>query len=109
VYSFANVILNYPSMDAFPITSLEGASSECPVISCGLPAYAGTFAEDYFRLVSPEDVSELSKAIVEFVNRGWLGSRERLSELRRLVCRDYDEKVASERLLSIYQKLLRPQ
>lgn len=108
VYSFADVILNYPSMDAFPVTFLEAAACECPVISCRLPAYAGTFAEEYFKLVSPDDLSELSDAIVEFVNQNGAASRGRLSELRRIVCRDFDERIMSGRLMAIYFQLSSP-
>jgi glycosyltransferase involved in cell wall biosynthesis len=106
IYSFANVILNYPSMDAFPVTFLEAAACECPVISCRLPAYAGTFAEEYFHLVSYDDLSELSDAIVEFVNQNRSADRGRLAELRRLVRRDHDEGVTAGRLMDIYLKLL---
>jgi glycosyltransferase involved in cell wall biosynthesis len=108
VYSFADVILNYPSMDAFPVTFLEAAACERPVISCQLPAYAGTFAEDYFRMVSPNDPAELSDAIVEFVNQGRAGSLKPLSELRQLVCQQYDEKIVADRLLDIYSRLSSP-
>ena len=108
IYSIANVILNYPSMDGFPVTFLEAASCECPVISCRLPAYDGTFAEEYFHLVSPDDLSELSDAIVKFVNQNCTASRERLSELRQIVCRDYDEEIMAGRLLDIYYKLSVP-
>lgn len=108
VYSFADVILNYPSMDAFPVTFLEAAACERPVISCRLPAYAGTFAEEYFHLVSSEDLSELSDAIVEFVNQNHTESRTRLAEVRRIVCRDHDERIAAGRLLDIYHKLSSP-
>ena len=106
IYSFADVILNYPSMDAFPVTFLEAAACECPVISCRLPAYAGTFAEEYFRLVSPDDPNELTDAIVEFLNHNCIVSRRRLSALRQIVCRDYDERIVSERLCNIYLNLL---
>lgn len=105
VYSFADVIINYPSMDAFPVTFLEAAACECPVISCRLPAYGGTFAEEYFDMVSPDDLSELSDAIVEFVNNQSATARGRLPELRKMMCRDYDEGVVAGRLLDIYQKL----
>ena len=108
IYSFANVILNYPSMDAFPVTFLEAAACECPVISCRLPAYAGTFAEEYFYLVSPDHLSELSNAMVEFVNQDRAASRGRLPELRRMMCRDYDEGIVSGRLLDIYHKISSP-
>lgn len=106
VYSFADVIMNYPTMDAFPVTFLEAAACECPVISCRLPSYVGTFAEDYFCLVSPDSVSELSDAIVDFVNNRPIAYHSRLSELRRMVCRDYNETMISERLLEIYRGFL---
>lgn len=105
IYSFADVILNYPSMDAFPVTFLEAAACECPVISCRLPAYVGTFAEDYFQLVSPDDLTELSDAIAEYANQGRAASRERMPELRQLVCREHDERIVADRLLDIYQAL----
>jgi glycosyltransferase involved in cell wall biosynthesis len=108
IYSFADVILNYPSIDAFPLTFLEAAACECPVISCRLPAYAGTFSEEYFKLVSPNGLSELSEAIVEFVNQNRAADHGRLAELRRIVCRDHDERIVAERLLDIYLQLSAP-
>ena len=105
IYSLADVILNYPSMDAFPVTFLEAAACECPVISCRLPAYVGTFAEDYFHLVSPDDLTELSDAIVEFVNQKRTAWNGWLHGLRREVCQKFDERIASEQLLHLYQKL----
>lgn len=105
IYSFADVVINYPSMDAFPVTFLEAAACECSVISCQLPAYVGTFAEEYFRMVSPDDLSDLSDAMVQFVNGPSMESQGRLSQLRELVCRTYDEKIVADRLLDIYRKL----
>lgn len=105
IYSFADVILNYPSRDAFPVTFLEAAACECPVITCRLPAYAGTFAEDYYHLVSSDDLNELSEAIVTFVNGSRDASREPLHELRREVCHKYDDRIASQQLIDIYQKI----
>jgi glycosyltransferase involved in cell wall biosynthesis len=108
IYSFADVVLNYPSMDAFPVTFFEAAACECPVISCRLPAYTGTFAEEYFRLVSSDDLCALSDEIVEFVNKGRTMAHKQSHELRRLVCQKYDERIVSRRLVDIYIKLSLP-
>ncbi len=106
IYSFADVIINYPSIDAFPVTFLEAAACECPVISCRLPSYFGSFAEEYFTLVSTEDIAELSDAIVNFeLDRG-LHYKEGLRELRRMVCEQNDENIVAERLNNIYRNLL---
>jgi D-inositol-3-phosphate glycosyltransferase len=104
IYSFANVIVNYPYMDAFPVTFLEAAACECPVITCRLPAYAGTFAEEYFHLVSAEDVSELSGALVHFVNHHRLQDTRRRAELRQIIMRTYDERLGARQLMAIYRK-----
>ena len=108
VYSLADVIVNYPSMDAFPLTFLEAGACQRPVISCRLPAYLGTFAEKYFHFVSPDDLSELSDAIVAFVNTPPLLSDDRLNELRQTVCRDHDETIVAQRLVEIYRTLSTP-
>src|SRR5262249_39561715 len=48
LYATADAIVNFPCMDAFPVTFLEAAACERPVISCHLPSYQGTFADEYF-------------------------------------------------------------
>jgi glycosyltransferase involved in cell wall biosynthesis len=62
VYAFSDVIINYPSVDAFPVTFLEAAACERPVITCRLPSYENTFAEKYFRMVSSDSIEELMTA-----------------------------------------------
>jgi glycosyltransferase involved in cell wall biosynthesis len=108
IYSLADVVLNYPSMDAFPITFQEAAACERPVISVRLPAYERTFAERYFSMVEPGDVSQLVQAITRFVNATgeemdrW---QQMLSQARREVEQAYDEQVYIKGLLDIYQGL----
>ena len=54
IYALADVIINYPSMDTLPVTFMEAAACERPVVTSRLPSYMGTFAERYFLMVEPE-------------------------------------------------------
>ncbi len=108
IYALADVIVNYPRMDAFPVTLMEAAACERPVITCRLPSYAGAFTERYFRMVQPEDTGALADAIVEFI-RETPAERERanarLAKARREVEREYDEACYARRLIRIYEGL----
>jgi len=105
LYALADMIVNYPSMDAFPVTFLEAAACERPVLSVRLPAYKGTFAEDYFRMVEPGSVDDLADAMVELVNEEPERRTRRLSRARQVVRDEYDERATTRRLLDIYQGL----
>lgn len=105
VYAFSDVVVNFPLMDAFPVTFLEAAACERPVITCRLPAYVGTFAERYFRMVDPGDVEGLADAIADSVNDP--GERCRhVAAARREVEARHDEAVSAERLLELYRGVL---
>ena len=82
VYALADVIINYPSTDAFPSTLLEAAACARPVITSHLPAYRNTFVEQCFRLVDPENPEALAEAIVELVGSGSASWRARAQSTR---------------------------
>jgi len=106
VYGFADMIINYPSEDAFPMTFIEASACEKPVISCRLPAYMDTFAEKYFRMVKPGNINELSDAIVEELNGNVTGNTKNMIKARRVVEKKYDEKIYIQGLLNIYTSLI---
>jgi glycosyltransferase involved in cell wall biosynthesis len=105
VYAFSDAVLNFPSRDAFPVTFLEAAACERPVITSRLPSYLGTFAERYFPMVEPGDVGGLAGAIVEFVNAG--GERWRhAAAARREVETRHGEAIAADRLIQLYREVV---
>lgn len=106
VYAFADLVVNYPAMDAFPITFLEAAASERPVITCRLPSYQGTFAEHYFCMVEPQSVTDLTRAIIATVRQDSAARARLLAKARRVIEREYDESVSAKRLLNLYQSVL---
>src|SRR5262249_53716026 len=106
VYAFVDAVLNHPSRDAFPVTFLEAAACERPVITCRLPAYEGTFAARFFHMVDPGDSVQLSEAIVGTLDHVPSQQAERLTEARKAVVQEYDEAVTMHRLLESYRSLI---
>jgi glycosyltransferase involved in cell wall biosynthesis len=105
VYALADVVLNFPRMDGFPVTFLEAAACQRPVISGRLPAYAGSFAERLFHLVDGEDAVDLAAALTAVVNDP-ARAVAHVVEARRVVVEAYDEAGARRRLLDAYRRLL---
>lgn len=105
VYALADVVLNFPRMDGFPVTFLEAAACQRPVISVRLPAYAGSFAERCFHLVEGDDAGDLAVALADVVNDP-ARARAHVVEARRAVVEAYDEAGARRRLLDAYRRLL---
>jgi glycosyltransferase involved in cell wall biosynthesis len=106
LYAFADAIINYPSHDGFPVTFLEAAACERPVITHRLPSYVGTFAEKHFHLVEPGNPAELADAIAEVLNEAPARRAPRLAQARQIVRQQHDESVCINRLLQLYRSLL---
>jgi glycosyltransferase involved in cell wall biosynthesis len=65
-YAMADVVLNYPERDGFPVTLFESAACKRPVITSYLPAYKDTFGEDDVWVVSVNDISGLASTLKAF-------------------------------------------
>ena len=105
-YSFADVFINFPTYDAFPISFVEAAAAGKPVISCCLPAYKETFAEKYFTMIEKKNVDALTKEIIRFVNCETNNNLEGRKQAKEWVQANYDESKSKENLLNIYQVLI---
>lgn len=105
MYGVADVVLNYPEIDAFPVTFLEAAACQCPVITNDLPAYTGTFVHDYFRVVPPGDRAALADAIREAAAGDRIANRASLAGARALVAHEFDERVTADRLVALYRQV----
>ncbi len=61
-YAMADIVVNYPEQDAFPVSLFEATASKRTVISSNLPAYEDIF-EDTILMVPPNQPVSLSRAI----------------------------------------------
>lgn len=61
-YAMADIVVNYPQQDAFPVSLFEATASKRPVISANLRAYEGLF-DDSILMVPPGEPISLTQAI----------------------------------------------
>lgn len=106
VYNLADIVLNYPSSDAFPATLLEAAACGRPVISSDLPAYRHTFIEDCCTLAPPNDPAALADAITALVQAGPAAWAAQGQQARQAVLAEHDEARQKQRLLALYARIL---
>lgn len=109
VYNAADVVVNYPSRDAFPSTLVEAVACERPVITAALPSYANTFIDHHCTLVEPNLSSKtpdaLAEAMVELVNGTVVQTETELQAARQRIIEQYDETIFKQRLLDLYERL----
>lgn len=105
LFAFADMVVNYPTQDAFPSTLLEAAACGKPVVTTRLPGYGGTFIEDCFRLVNPGDPLALAEAMVETALLPHNELTQRLTTARERVVVEYDEAITRNRHLQLYKEV----
>jgi glycosyltransferase involved in cell wall biosynthesis len=104
LYSMADFAVNFPAMDAFPVTFLECCACELPVLSNRLPAYASNGITKYLTFVNEDNECALSRRLVSMSNDGVDLSLMR--EARAHVARHFDESAFIAALVSAYGHLV---
>jgi glycosyltransferase involved in cell wall biosynthesis len=107
VFGLADVVVNFPVVDAFPVTFFEAAACGRPVITGFLPAYQDTIAERYFRCVPSADVGALAAALVAFAASDPTAVDSAVRAAREEVLTRYNQEVTAGRLMRIYDEVLR--
>lgn len=105
LYSMADFAVNFPAMDAFPVTFLECCACELPILSNRLPAYSSNGMAKYLTFVDGEDEYALSRQLVSMCNG--VPDMSRMQEARAHVVHHFDESVFSAELISAYRHLLK--
>jgi glycosyltransferase involved in cell wall biosynthesis len=105
VYACCDAIINYPKIDAFPVTFLEASACLKPVLTCKQPSYVGTFAERYFHMTEPEDIESLTRGLIQIVNDD--EDKGNLIGARDIVVQLYSQDRARRKLLTLYEELPR--
>lgn len=97
--------VNFPQMDAFPVTFLESLACGVPVLTNRLDAYDSNGAAPYLTFSTEHSVSALSETMAAALdNAGAL--RAQAARGREHVVQNFDERVSATRLKEIYQSVL---
>lgn len=105
LYVAADVTVNFPQMDAFPVTILESLACGVPVITNPLQAYQSNGVAPYLQFTREDSTPALTASMTSA-----LADLETLqaqaSQGRKHVVRNFDERVSAARLKEIYEELL---
>lgn len=103
LYSLAHAVINFPDFDAFPVSFIEAAFCERPVISPNLPAYSGDFAETLLTRFDSDRPETLAAAIAQVVNAPPEISRR--AAARTIAVASYTETAYIEKVEQLYSTL----
>jgi glycosyltransferase involved in cell wall biosynthesis len=105
VYAASDVAVNFPRMDAFPVTFLECFASGIPILSNYLPSYDSNPLFPYLTLVQGDSVDALALAMDRAARRVPT-LRRQAAAARADTARLYDEHVVAGLLGLAYRSLL---
>lgn len=109
LYVAADLTVNFPQMDAFPVTFLESLACGVPVLTNRLPAYESNGVMPYLTFTREDSVPELSATMAAALE-DLKGLQDLAMRGRQHVVQNFDECVSAARLKEIYDALLcRPQ
>lgn len=97
--------VNFPQMDAFPVTILESLACGVPVLTNRLKAYESNSTVPYLTFTRENSVPALSAAMAAILDDA-ANLRAVTADGREHVVRNFDEHVSAARLKEIYDDLL---
>lgn len=105
LYAASDIAINFPIIDAFPVTFLECFACGLPVISNRLASYKSNGASTYLLFAEDDSVSGLKVAIEAAIER--LDQlRNVAAEAREHVVQNFDERVTARALRQVYETVL---
>ncbi len=106
LYNAADLVVNYPTEDAFPVTFLEAAACGQPIVTSNLPAYENSFADQVYGLLPGADADVLAMAFVRELSRCEDERSKSSYRARQLAYAIGSKQACLNRLMDIYQSLI---
>jgi len=97
--------VNFPRMDAFPVTFLESLACGVPVLTNRLDAYESNGAAPYLTFSAEDSVPALSATMAAALENA-ATLRAQAARGREHVVQHFDERVSAARLKEIYESVL---
>lgn len=104
-YAAADVTVNFPAMDAFPVTILESLACGIPVLTNRLKAYESNGAMPYLTFTAEDSALHLGATMTAAVNN-LPALRAIATAGREHIVQNFDERVSAACLKEIYDELL---
>lgn len=103
LYGMADLAVNFPAMDAFPVTFLECLACGLPVVTNPLPAYERHDVASRLLFAEDRSAGALSRRLAEALANP-PSPRER-AEARAFVCERFDAALTARALVTAYREL----
>lgn len=107
-YALADVVINYPVQDGFPVSMLEAAACRCPIVTSDLEAYEGTYGDAVMR-VPAADASALAGALKRVLTEDRASTQARVMRAYEVAARIGDQKKNFAELFAAFESLCRNQ
>lgn len=105
LYAAADVTVNFPAMDAFPVTIMESLACGIPVLTNRLKAYESNGAMPYLTFTAEDSALHLGATMAAAVHD--LPTLRAIATAGRAhIVQNFDERVSAARLMEIYDALL---
>lgn len=105
LFAAADLAINFPEMDAFPVTILECLACGVPVLANRLKAYESHGVAPYLTFTAEDSVQQLGATMADaFANLQAL--QMRAADGRAHAVENFDERVSAASLRAIYESLL---
>jgi mannosyltransferase len=105
LFAAADFMVNFPQMDAFPVTFLESLACGVPVLTNRLKSYASNGAAPYLTFTSEDSVAALSATMSAALD-DVAALRAQAARGREHIVQNFDERVCATRLKEIYDGVL---
>ncbi len=102
----ADFTVNFPQMDAFPVTFLESLACGVPVLTNRLAAYESNGAAPFLTFSAEDSVDALTATMLGALDN-MTALRAQAARGREHIVQNFDERVSAERLKEIYDRVLR--
>jgi glycosyltransferase involved in cell wall biosynthesis len=105
LYAAADVTVNFPAMDAFPVTIMESLACGIPVLTNRLKAYESNGAMPYLTFTAEDSAAQLGVTMAAAAHD--LPALQTVATAGRAhIVQNFDERVSAARLKEIYDELL---
>jgi glycosyltransferase involved in cell wall biosynthesis len=105
LYAASDLTLNFPEMDAFPVTILESLACGIPVLSNRLKAYESNGVMPYLNFTAEDSIAGLGEAMTAALT-GMPRLQAIAADGRAHIVQNFDERVSAAELGEIYKQLL---
>lgn len=104
LYAMGDIVVNFPVMDAFPVTFLEASACDIPILTHRLPAYKSNGMAGFLNFMEGHDPASIGARLAGLC--GDQGVKERARAARRHVMGNFDEAMYRGALVNAYERLL---